>query len=147
MSGAINPGDPRRGLLDPWTDAAEIARRLAAPGARLLIMLGAQSWCRMCRDFYPEFVALAQHRSDPDATWLWLDLDEHAEFIGDFIPDGLPLLLSYQSGALQASTLVTRANAAALIAGARNLGATSVTSVDADPGIWRRLTQLDWASG
>ncbi len=69
---------------------------------------------------------------------MWLDLDEHAPFIGDYLPDDLPELLIYRAGRL---------------AGRAHLGPTD--SLDAligqatpsahDPGLWRAFVRRDWA--
>ncbi|MES2261512.1 MAG: thioredoxin [Pseudomonadota bacterium] len=91
-------------LLNPWQDARLIATRLAVPGARLVLVLGAEEWCSKCSAFKPHFDACAATALDNE-TWLWLDLEEHAEFLGDFIPDNLPLLLAY-SGSLLTHTLI-----------------------------------------
>ena len=80
-------------MFDPWTDAQEIAERLRRHQARLVIVLGAESWCAKCRALRPAFDERA-NRAEPQDVWLWLDVQEHDEFIGDFVPDDLPLLTS-----------------------------------------------------
>lgn len=101
--------------LDPWTDAQRLAERLSQSGARLVVVLGAQAWCRKCRDYYPQFEADAA-QAPASESHVWLDLEEHVEFIGAFIPDDLPLRLRYEQGQLP------------------------------DPGIHARLCLVDWAS-
>jgi len=80
-------------LLDPWDDAAKIASTLAQPNSALVIALGAE-WCHLCTDFKPTFYAAAE--SDNTNVWLWYNLEEHEELLGDFYPETLPLVWVYQ---------------------------------------------------
>lgn len=83
--------------LNPWDHAEEISRRLAQPDAEFLTVIGASGWCTRCRDLQPRFEALS--RDLPGHVLpLWLDLEEHADFLGDFIPPDLPLLLRWKRG-------------------------------------------------
>lgn len=36
-------------------------------------------WCHVCRDRAPDFLALAQEH--PSATWLWIDVEDHAALV------------------------------------------------------------------
>ncbi|GLS05840.1 hypothetical protein GCM10007860_29990 [Chitiniphilus shinanonensis] len=89
-------------LLDPWTDARRIADRLNQADTRACVVLGAQAWCEKCRTLYPALLATAatEQQSHPLHLWLWLDLEEHAEFIGDYLPEDLPELLCFERGQL-----------------------------------------------
>ncbi len=87
--------------LDPWNDAQALATRLARPQAELLVALGAESWCQKCAALRPAFEALCAQQAHADLSWLWLDLEDHAEFLGDFVPEDLPLLLRWRQGRLQ----------------------------------------------
>src|SRR5690349_5966352 len=87
-------------LLDPWSDAAAIAERLQLPAARLVLAIGAEVWCQTCRTFRPIFEALSQVKNEHNAIWIWLDLEDHAEFLDDYIPENLPLMLSYSGARL-----------------------------------------------
>jgi thiol-disulfide isomerase/thioredoxin len=42
-------------LLDPWSDASQLAQRLQQSNSRLLILIGAEQWCAKCRDLRPQF--------------------------------------------------------------------------------------------
>jgi thioredoxin-like negative regulator of GroEL len=86
--------------LDPWLDAQAIAQRLAQPDAELVVVIGAQGWCEKCRRLRPAFDRLAANRQGLRDVWLWLDLEEHADFFGGYIPDDLPLLLQFRAGRL-----------------------------------------------
>ncbi|WP_269632143.1 thioredoxin family protein [Pelomonas sp. BJYL3] len=88
-------------VLDPWNDAQAIAQRLGQPGAELLVALGAEGWCIKCQSLRPRFEELCATQEPPQVTWLWLDLEDHAEFLGDFVPEDLPLLLRWRQGRLQ----------------------------------------------
>ena len=80
-------------LLDPWDDAAKIANTLTQPSSALVIALG-DEWCHLCTDFKPHFYAAA--KSDNTNVWLWYNLEEHEELLGDFYPETLPLVWVYQ---------------------------------------------------
>lgn len=91
--------------LDVWADAQVIAQHLAQPDAELLVVLGAEAWCAKCQRLRPAFEQLSQGLP-PAVLPLWLDLEDQAEFIGDFIPPDLPLLLRWRHGhCVQAAVL------------------------------------------
>lgn len=83
--------------LDPWTDARFISRHLRQPSAELLVVLGAEAWCPKCKRLRPAFEQMCQ-ALPTHILWLWLDLEDHAEFLGNFIPPNLPLLLRWHAG-------------------------------------------------
>lgn len=93
-------------VLDPWLDAATIAANLQQRSSGLVVLLGAESWCAKCRDLRPVFEAAAARASG--GAWLWLDLEEHGEFVGDFIPDDMPLLLVYSEAKLVHSAIASQ---------------------------------------
>ncbi len=117
--------------LDPWDDAQTLAQRLAEPHARLIVLIGALAWCQKCRDYLPIFEQ--QAASAPEHhSHVWLDLEEHTAFLGGFVPDDLPLQLTYESGQL------TKVAALSVNDG---LELQNIT----DPGIYARLCIKDWA--
>lgn len=83
--------------LDPWDDAQLLAQRLAQPDARLVVVIGAMAWCQKCRDYWPIFEQQAAS-APASESHVWLDLEEHSAFLGTFVPDDLPLELTYASG-------------------------------------------------
>ncbi|WP_156371910.1 thioredoxin [Acidovorax sp. Leaf78] len=85
--------------LDPWSDAQTLAQRLAQPGAQLIVVIGAVAWCQKCRDYLPIFDQQAM-RSSPNQNYVWLDVEEHAAFLGAYVPHDLPLRLQYEDGQL-----------------------------------------------
>jgi hypothetical protein len=84
--------------LNPWDHAPQIAQHLANPAAELLLVLGAEAWCSKCRRLRPLFDALCEKSMPVHMLSLWLDLEEHAEFLGGFVPPDLPLLLRWHQG-------------------------------------------------
>lgn len=129
-------------LLDPWADAATIAGRLSNEATRLVIVIGAESWCATCREFKLHFDAIALQQNKPQQVWLWLDLEDHAEFIGDFVPDSLPFMVSYQGDVLT-HTLIPQVGSVAtlteLLAQPKHIEFADV------PDLRQRLLRVDWA--
>ncbi|ALV05354.1 hypothetical protein [Roseateles depolymerans] len=83
--------------LDPWADAQVIAQRLCQGETELLVVIGAERWCGKCQRLRPAFDQLAA-RLPNHVLPMWLDLEDHAEFLGGFIPPDLPLLLRWRQG-------------------------------------------------
>jgi hypothetical protein len=84
--------------LNPWDHAPQIARHLANPAAELLLVLGAEAWCSKCQRLRPLFDALCAVGMPAQVLCLWLDVEEHAEFLDGFVPPDLPLLLRWRQG-------------------------------------------------
>ncbi|MDR0702914.1 MAG: thioredoxin family protein [Azoarcus sp.] len=130
------------GLFDPWNDAAFIAGKLRSPANRLIVIIGAESWCEKCRNLKPHFEELARQAPAQDIM-LWFDLEEHQEFLGQYIPESLPEMLIYRNTHLAARSLLPDGNRESLLA------ALQTTCLDQagenDPGIARRLAREDWA--
>lgn len=123
--------------LDPWQHAARLALALEDADAELILVLGAEAWCHKCRSLRPRFDAFAD-AAPPHRILLWLDVDEHAPFLGDYVPDDLPELLVYRAGTLTGRAYVRPADTLeALLAQAR--------PSQHDPGLWTALVRADWA--
>lgn len=129
--------------LDPWHDASRLAARLAGDDALLFIAIGAEQWCARCRALRPAFDAMAQAAPD-DETWLWLDIEDHADFTGDYFPENLPVLLAYRGERVLLHRLIDDGATSLddLAAAAR---AQQAAGGSADPGIRGRLLVADWA--
>jgi hypothetical protein len=84
--------------FDPWSDAQGLARHLQRPDAELLVVIGAEAWCEKCRRLKPLFEALCASAMPVQAAWMWLDLEDHSDFLAGFIPPDLPLLLRWRAG-------------------------------------------------
>lgn len=128
--------------LDPWDDASEIARRLRGPGSVLLVLIGAEAWCDKCRNLRPHFENM-QADLPPHFVALWLDLENHAEFLGDYIPESLPEFCVYRSGQLVKKVLLdgSRESLQQVLQTPISLALDGL----GDPGIYARLVQEDWA--
>jgi len=49
------------------------------------------AWCDVCREYRPRFEALAA--SHPDKQFLWVDVEDMADVVGDLDIDNFPTLL------------------------------------------------------
>lgn len=76
--------------LLPETDALAIAARLANPGMLLVACLCAE-WCSTCRNYRAAFDRLAD--SHPQACFAWIDIETHADRLGDLDVENFPTLL------------------------------------------------------
>ncbi|MDR2093085.1 MAG: thioredoxin family protein [Azoarcus sp.] len=128
--------------LDPWNDAALIADRLESPTNRLIVVIGAESWCEKCRNLKPHFEELARQAPAQDIM-LWFDLETHQEFLGSYIPESLPEVLIYRNTCLAARSLLPDGKRESLLAALRM--ACPDRAETNDPGIARRLAREDWA--
>lgn len=117
--------------LDPWDDAQMISKCLALPDAQLIVVIGSLTWCQKCRDYLPIFdnqAALAP----ANQIYVWLDIDEHKVFLGDFMPDDLPLQLTYKAGQFIKAVIICTSGYKRQIIN--------------DPEIYTRLCINDWAN-
>jgi hypothetical protein len=126
-------------LLDPWLDARAIADRAAQPEARMILVLGAENWCDKCSVFRPHFDARAVAARDNE-IWLWLDLEEHAEFLDDYLPDDLPQLIVYEGEAMTICQPLAPTREA--LEAALNMRYNNADK--RDPGIRANLVREDW---
>jgi len=135
-------GQAPRELLDPWNDAAHIAARLGGPTNRLIVVIGAESWCEKCRNLKPHFETLARQAPGSDIM-LWFDLEEHQEFLGSYIPESLPEVLIYNNMRLIARSSLQDGNEETLRAALQAMPPDKTATED--PSIAQRLAQQDWA--
>lgn len=49
------------------------------------------AWCDVCRQYRPAFDALAARH--PDKRFVWVDIEDEADIVGDFDVDNFPTLL------------------------------------------------------
>ena len=61
------------------------------PDAKLLVACLCASWCGTCRDYRDAFSGLA--KTFPDAAFIWLDVEDDAELVGDLDVENFPTLL------------------------------------------------------
>ena len=62
---------------------------------RTLVLCLCADWCGTCRDYRPGFDALAARC--PDCDFVWADLEDDAEWIGEFDVEDFPTLLIQQN--------------------------------------------------
>ncbi|CAM2139417.1 Thioredoxin [Pararobbsia alpina] len=77
-------------ILDFDTDAHTIASRLSDPATLLVACLCAE-WCGTCREYRVMFETLAQ--AHPEACFVWIDVETHAEIVDDFDVENFPTIL------------------------------------------------------
>ena len=128
-------------LLDPWKDARQLAERLRMPGTRLVLVLGAEAWCGKCQTFRPHFDARAA-KAEQNEVWLWLDLEDHAEFVGDYLPEDLPQLIVYDDTAMVACQALEPT--AEALEEALRMSMYARPSAASDTGIRANLLKEDW---
>ncbi len=63
---------------------------------RLIVACLCAQWCSVCRQWKASFDSLAMQF--PQASWIWVDVEDKAEVLGDFEPDNFPVL-AVQRGA------------------------------------------------
>lgn len=124
---------------DPWDDASAIAQQLARPHAELAVVIGARAWCEKCRQLYPGFEAFAAQAHAVPRVSLWLDLEEHADFLGDFVPEDLPLWLQYREGRLVDYRVLSAIDGSGVSGDAARPEITP-------PDLWQVFTAATWAS-
>jgi thioredoxin 1 len=49
------------------------------------------AWCDVCKSYKPSFEQLAT--THPDAHFLWIDIEDNADLVGDFDVENFPTLL------------------------------------------------------
>lgn len=60
------------------------------PTPEFLVMCLCAEWCGTCRDYQPGFEALAIRF--PGVRFVWLDIEEHADDLGDLDIENFPTL-------------------------------------------------------
>ncbi|MGV8834871.1 hypothetical protein [Cellvibrio sp.] len=81
-------------LLDAWNDFSKIKYILNNETESIVILLGA-SWCHKCDPVKKSIMRMIKDAT-PAVHWLWLDLEDHCEFLGNFSPETIPLVWVYQ---------------------------------------------------
>ncbi|MGS0753688.1 thioredoxin family protein [Roseateles sp. GG27B] len=111
----------------------------AHPTAPTLVACLCAAWCRTCDDYRPMFAALqAQH---PDCRWVWVDIEDEAELIGELEVETFPTLLIGCGAQLRfiGPVLPQQANAERLLG---SILKTASASVIADPAAQALLIRL-----
>lgn len=63
---------------------------------RALVACLCAAWCDVCSAYKPKFEALANEY--PALLFLWIDVEDQAELVGDFEVENFPTLLIQQHG-------------------------------------------------
>jgi len=82
-------------VLTPGSDPGALRAALDRPGAWLVACFCA-AWCDTCRLYRERFDALAASR--PDAAFVWVDIEDHPEWLGDEDVENFPTLLVRRAG-------------------------------------------------
>jgi thioredoxin 1 len=77
-------------VFSPDSDNTALRAALARPDA-LLVACFCAAWCDTCTLYRPRFEALAQAR--PQHGFAWIDIEDHAEFLGEEDVENFPTLL------------------------------------------------------
>ena len=126
--------------LDPWLDAQRINQRLRIPGALLTVGVGAEAWCERCVELRPVF----EMSVDEHETRLWLDLDEHAELLSDYLPEDLPMVLQWRDGHLVRIAVLEGVDASST--SSAPTGRLRELPLNTEcPNLWSALTRENWA--
>ncbi|HKU87917.1 MAG TPA: thioredoxin family protein [Casimicrobiaceae bacterium] len=80
-------------LLIPATDRAGIAAAFADP-QRLVVVSFCAAWCETCNEFRAGYERLATAR--PHAAFVWIDIEDDAEWAGDIDVENFPTLAVYR---------------------------------------------------
>ena len=67
----------------------EVAARIAGP--RWIVACLCAAWCGTCATYRAAFEALAARH--PDKDFIWIDIEDQAEVVGDLDVDNFPTLL------------------------------------------------------
>jgi thioredoxin 1 len=78
-------------------DREQIAQAFADPSQTVVVSLCA-AWCDTCSEFRVRYEQLAQVR--PRITFVWLDIEDDAEFVGDIDVENFPTLAIYRGADL-----------------------------------------------
>lgn len=74
-------------------DRGRIARAFADPAGVVVVSLCA-AWCDTCGEFRAAYERLARTR--PQITFVWLDIEDDAEIVGDIDVENFPTLAVYR---------------------------------------------------
>lgn len=78
-------------LLVPGTDLAALRARLDSSPNTWLIACFCAAWCDTCEEYKPKLQVLAD--ALPQHVFAWIDIEDHAELLGDIDVENFPTLL------------------------------------------------------
>ncbi|RZI57109.1 MAG: hypothetical protein EOP37_21730 [Rubrivivax sp.] len=142
--------------FDPWNDAEKLGRQLAQTDSELLVVIGAEGWCEKCRRLRPAFEAMCHTSMPAHVAWFWLDLEDHHEFLGEFVPPDLPLLLRWRQGVCVQAAIVEGIDLGAPQAERVKLQSLVIQGTQVRdphegglielPRLWTEFATMSWAS-
>lgn len=138
--------------FDPWDGAQALAQHLLRPDAELLVVIGADAWCEKCHRLKPLFESLCASSMPEQAAWMWMDLEDHSDFLAGFIPPDLPLLLRWRAGVCVQAAVVENIALDGPVEHRVRLkplpGDEAAASLEGDlPDLWSEFGKAGWASG
>ena len=78
-------------LLVPDTDQAALRARLGSSPDTWLVACFCAAWCDTCEQYKPKLQALAE--AMPQHVFAWIDIEDHAELLGEEDVENFPTLL------------------------------------------------------
>ncbi len=72
-----------------FPDTPALTQRLAC-GDITLVMCFCAAWCDTCKEYQPKFDRLSAQY--PDACFIWVDIEEHPELLGDEDVENFPTI-------------------------------------------------------
>ncbi|NYT58844.1 thioredoxin family protein [Alcaligenaceae bacterium] len=91
-------------VFEPQHNISTLTARLRAQQG-LAIVCYCAAWCDTCTEYRPGFDALANKM--PEHTFIWVDIEENPELLGDEDVENFPtLLIQDQRGSLFFGTLL-----------------------------------------
>lgn len=76
-------------------DLPALQQRLQGPHPELLVVCYCAAWCKTCTAYQPLFTSLSSQY--PHAVFVWVDVEENEELLGDADVDDFPTLLVQNS--------------------------------------------------
>jgi thioredoxin 1 len=91
--GVLGYGDKRQIPLRPQPELIEVPLmpRPPQPPCPVLVICLCAQWCSTCRDYHATFQALANEL--PQAQWVWIDIEDHADFVEPIEVENFPTIL------------------------------------------------------
>ena len=82
-----------RALTMSNADRVALADAFAEP-ARIIVVAFCAAWCDTCNEFRTVYESIAARRSD--ATFVWLDIEDDEECVGDIDVENFPTLAIFR---------------------------------------------------
>lgn len=83
-------------LLVPGSDLTALRTQLAASPKAWLVACFCAAWCDTCEEYKPKLRALSS--TLPHHVFAWIDIEDHAELLGEVDVENFPTLLVQVGG-------------------------------------------------